>query len=277
MIIDFHTHIFPEDVLTSRDIYLDDPGFKLLYSSEKSVVTDHAGLADYIFQNRLSGAAAMSFPWYEEKHCLRQNEYMASIAGRNNLYPYGMIPSGGTKSVRSYAEEIKGSGLYGIGEIAFYNGGMTESNVKFLRELLEASVEFSLPVCLHLNEPVGHQYPGKYEPSLSVVYELIKSVPDAAVILSHWGGGMLFYELMPEVRETLKNVYYDTAASPYLYRSDIYRTAVRIIGAGKIVFGSDYPLLGISRYKSSIEGEIDSPEDREKILGGNALKILGIG
>ena len=276
MTIDFHTHIFPRDVLVSRDLYLDDPGFKLLYSSEKSVVTDHAGLADYIFDNRLSGAAAMSFPWAGEMHCLRHNEYMASVAGKNNIYPFGMIPLSGLKSVRAYAGEIKSQGLYGIGEIAFYNGGMTESNVKFLREVLEASIEFSLPVCLHLNEPMGHQYPGKYEPSLSVVYELIKSVPDAVVILSHWGGGMLFYELMPEVRETLKNVYYDTAASPYLYRSDIYSTAVKIIGADKIIFGSDYPLLGIDRYKSTIEDEIDSPEDREKILAGNSKIILKI-
>jgi predicted TIM-barrel fold metal-dependent hydrolase len=276
MTIDFHTHIFPRDVLVSRDLYLDDPGFKLLYSSEKSSVTDHAGLADYILANRLSGAATMSFPWYEEKHCLRQNDYMASIAGRNNIYPYGMIPLLRTKSVRSYTEEIKNSGLYGIGEVAFYNGGMTDSNVKLLREILEASAEFSLPVCLHLNEPVGHLYPGKYEPSLGVIYELLKSVPEAVVILSHWGGGLFIYELMQEVREALKNVYYDTAATPYLYRSDIYSTAVSILGAGKIVFGSDYPLLGISRYMNSIEEEILTPEEREKVLAGNAKKILNI-
>ena len=255
---------------------MDDPGFKLLYSSEKSVLTDDAGLADYILDNRLTGAAAMSFPWDGERHCLRQNEYMAEVSENNNLYPFGMIPLSGSKSVRVYAEEIKSYGLYGIGEIAFYNDGMTDSNLKFLREVLEASVELSLPVCLHINEPVGHQYPGKYEPSLAVVYELIKSVPGAVIVLSHWGGGMLFYELMPEVREVMKNVYYDTAASPYLYRSDIYSTALKIIGAEKIIFGSDYPLLGVERYRDSIEKEISSSVDRDNILGGNARRVLRI-
>lgn len=81
---------------------------------------------------------------------------------------------------------------------------------------------------------------------------------------------------MPEVRESLKNVFYDTAATPYIYSSKIYSTAVEIAGADKIVFGSDYPLLGVGRYKSSIEGEIDSPEEREKIFSGNACRILGI-
>lgn len=276
MTIDFHTHIFSKDVLTSRDPYMDDPGFRLLYSSEKSVIIDHSELSEYILSGKLSGAAAMSFPWAGEKHCLQQNEHMASVAGRDNIYPFGMIPLSGSKNVRVYAGEIKCQGLYGIGEIAFYNSGMTDSNTQYLREVLEASAEFSLPVCLHLNEPVGHQYPGKYEPSLQVVYELIKSVPGAVVILSHWGGGMLFYELMPEVRETLKNVYYDTAASPYLYRSEIYSAALKIIEADKIVFGSDYPLLGVERYMKSIESIIISQDDRDKVLSGNAKRILRI-
>ncbi len=276
MTIDFHTHIFPQDVLSSRDLYMNDPGFKLLYSSDKSVIIDHAALGEYILSDKLSGAAAMSFPWESEKHCMAQNEYMASITGMKNIYPFGIIPPAGSKSVRTYVEEIKKYRLYGIGEIAFYTGGMNDLNARYLRQVLESSVEFSLPVCLHLNEPVGHNYPGKYEPSLGVVYNLIKDYPDAVVILSHWGGGLLFYELMPEVRETLKNVYYDTAATPYLYSSEIYSTALKIIGAEKIIFGSDYPLLGISRYTKLIEDEITVPEERYKIFEGNARKILKI-
>ncbi len=276
MILDFHTHIFPKDVLLSRDCYFDDPGFKLLYSSEKSAVTDHAGLAEYILTEKLHGAAAMSFPWSGEKHCMRQNECMASIPGGGNIFPFGMIPLSGSGSVRHYAEELKSFGLYGIGEIAFYTGGMNDLSKIFLREVLEAAADLSLPVCLHLNEPVGHSYPGKYEPSLAAVYELLKSVPEATVILSHWGGGLCFYELMPEVNEVLKNVFYDTAATPYLYRSGIYSTAVKITGADRIVFGSDFPLLGIGRYKGSIEQEIGTMEDRNKILGENAKRILGI-
>jgi hypothetical protein len=81
---------------------------------------------------------------------------------------------------------------------------------------------------------------------------------------------------MPEVREVMKNVYYDTAATPYLYRSEIYSTALKIIGAEKIIFGSDYPLLGVERYKNIIEQEIIVPEDRYKIFQGNAGKVLKI-
>jgi len=275
MIIDFHTHIFPTDVLINRELYIDDPGFKLLYSSKKSVIVDQIGLSDYISANELYGAAAMSFPWIDEKRCMRHNEYMASISG-DNTFPFGIIPISGNRSVRAYTEDIKKQGLSGIGEIAFYSHGMNNIAMKFLHEVLEASSEFSLPVCIHLNEPVGHQYPGKYEPSLFQVYELIKDVPAVVVILSHWGGGLFFYELMPEVRENLKNVFYDTAAAPYIYSDSIYEAALKIVKPEKIIFGSDYPLLGVNRYKNSIEEKIESTDDRKKIFIENAKRILKI-
>ena len=275
MIIDFHTHIFPTDILNNRESYIDDPGFKLLYSSKKSAIIDRHGLSDYISANELYGAAAMSFPWIEEKRCLYHNEYMASIAG-DNIFPFGMIPIARNRSVRSYAESIKKDGLFGIGEIAFYSDGMSDINIKFLHEVLEAASELSLPLCLHLNEPVGHQYPGKYDLALLKVYELLKGAPDAVVILSHWGGGLFFYELMQDVGESLKNVFYDTAATPYIYSDRIYEAALKIIEAEKIIFGSDYPLLGVNRYKNSIDEKVESIDDRKKIFAENAKRVLKI-
>ena len=274
-IIDFHTHIFPTDILNNREPYIDDPGFKLLYSSKKSVIIDRLGLSDYISANELYGAAAMSFPWLDEKRCLYHNEYMASIAA-DNIFPFGMIPAARSRSVRSYAEDIKKDGLSGIGEIAFYSDGMSDLNIKFLHEVLEAAAELSLPLCLHLNEPVGRQYQGKYDPALLKVYELLKDAPDAVIILSHWGGGLFFYELMQDVSESLKNVFYDTAATPYIYSDRIYEAALKIIKSEKIIFGSDYPLLGINRYKNSIEEKIESIDDRKKIFAENAKRILRI-
>ncbi len=276
MIFDFHTHIFPEQVINSRDRFMDDPGFRMLYSSAGSVMTGESGLGEYIAQNALQGAAAMSFPWSVERYCALQNEYMASIAGSGGIYPFGIIPVTGTKSVRVYAGEIKNCGLSGIGEIAFYHGGMTGSAMRFLHQVLEAAEEFSLPVCIHLNEPVGHHYTGKYEPLLSEVYPVLKEHPGAEVILSHWGGGLIFYELMPEVREALKNVCYDTAATPFLYDSAIYSTGLMIAGADKIIFGSDYPLIGVGRYRDPIVKEVNSPDDVKKILSLNARRVLRI-
>ena len=72
----------------------------------------------------------------------------------------------------------------------------------------------------------------------------------------------------------MQNVYFDTAASPYLYRQEIYRLAAEIIGPEKILFGSDYPLLPPSRYLKEMAAGGLSPADQELITRKNALKIL---
>lgn len=276
MIIDFHTHIFPEKVIKERELFLSDPSFNLLYSSEKSRMIGGTGLLEYIAENNLYGAAAMSFPWRDADLCRMHNDYMSESAssGAGKVFPFGMVPSGDISSVRKIAEEIKASGLFGIGEIAFYENGIDEDAERFLRAALEAAIDLDLPVCLHLNEPVGHMYPGKYEPSLAIVYRLLSGYSNCRVILSHWGGGMLFYELMPEVKEAFRNVWYDTAATPYLYSSSIYKAALGMIPAEKILFGSDFPLLGVKRYREIIEAE--TGESAPLILGLNSKKLLGI-
>ena len=53
---------------------------------------------------------------------------------------------------------------------------------------------------------------------------------------------------MPEVKKTLANVYFDSAASPFLYSPRIYTQAIETVGSEKLLFGSDYPLLSPQGY-----------------------------
>jgi hypothetical protein len=48
------------------------------------------------------------------------------------------------------------------------------------------------------------------------------------------------------------------------------------VGADKILFGSDYPLLPPERYFREMEAAGLSSCDRELICGGNAAGLLGI-
>jgi uncharacterized protein len=80
--------------------------------------------------------------------------------------------------------------------------------------------------------------------------------------------------LKKEVPEVFRRVYFDTAASPYLYRPQIYRLAAEMVGPEKILFGSDYPLLRPTRYLKEME-EANLPEDwRRMILGENLARLL---
>jgi predicted TIM-barrel fold metal-dependent hydrolase len=70
-------------------------------------------------------------------------------------------------------------------------------------------------------------------------------------------------------------VYYDTAASPFLYNKKIYKTAIDIIGPQRILFGSDYPLIPPQRYKQEMQEAGVGAKDLEAILEGNAQRLLG--
>ena len=82
--------------------------------------------------------------------------------------------------------------------------------------------------------------------------------------------------IMPEVKKAMSNVFFDTAASPFLYTPQVYTQVVQLVGADRILFGSDYPLLTQARLLGEIRS-LDLPEEEiNLILSGNAQRLLGI-
>jgi predicted TIM-barrel fold metal-dependent hydrolase len=128
---------------------------------------------------------------------------------------------------------------------------------------------------IHATDRAGSDYPGRSLTPLAAFHDVIKAFPETTWILAHWGGRLPFYGLLKkEAPETFRNVYFDTAASPFIYRPVIYRVVAEMVGPEKIIFGSDYPLLPPSRYlKDMAEGGV--PEDwQELILGKNLARLL---
>ena len=74
--------------------------------------------------------------------------------------------------------------------------------------------------------------------------------------------------------ESLADVYFDTAASPFLYRPQIYETAASIVGPEKILMGTDYPLLKPGRYYKEIDQTNLSDEAKNMIKGDSARALL---
>jgi predicted TIM-barrel fold metal-dependent hydrolase len=70
-------------------------------------------------------------------------------------------------------------------------------------------------------------------------------------------------------------VYYDTAASPFLYNKRVYQIALSIVGPHRILFGSDYPLIPPARYKQEMQEAGLDEKELEAVLGLNARRLLG--
>ena len=76
-----------------------------------------------------------------------------------------------------------------------------------------------------------------------------------------------------------ENVFFDVAAVTYtLTHRDFVEKIEKTVGFDRILFGSDYPVVLERDMKSSIEEVRNSPhlkkEEKQKILGENALKLL---
>ncbi|MGD8548614.1 MAG: amidohydrolase family protein [Desulfobacterales bacterium] len=277
MIIDFHTHIFPKAIRENRQKYFpNESAFKLLYSSPGSKLVGATEIVDSMDDQGVDKSVVFGFPWKTKEIFQVQNDYIMEVVDR---YPDRLIglccfdPSH-REAVPETERCIKG-GLSGIGEIAFYESGIDDGALDNLSPLMEICRDRDLPFLIHTNEPVGHIYPGKTPNTLKQIYDLIKRFPENKIVLAHWGGGIFFFNLLKkDVKERLENVYFDTAASPFLYDPRIYRYAKEIAGLDKILFGSDFPLLKPARYFKELEKSGLSQEEIDSICGQNAARVL---
>jgi predicted TIM-barrel fold metal-dependent hydrolase len=280
LIIDCHTHIFPGEIRDNREAFCQkDEGFSSIYGNPRARI---AGVEDLIASMDASGverSVICGFPWERKDLCSLHNQYLLESASR---YPDRLIAfvslqfSDADWSGKELERRMK-EGAKGVGETAFYRHEMTLRDMESMKPVLTQMENQGILLLLHVNETIGHPYPGKGTTPLERFHELILLFPKLPFLLAHWGGGLLFYELMPEVAEAMGNVYYDTAASPFLYSKRIYKIACQIVGPGKVLFGTDFPLLSGQRYFKELEESSLPKEDRKKILGLNASRLLGLG
>ncbi len=277
MIIDFHTHIFPSFFRSDRNLFFpEEPAFKSLYNAPESKLMGREDLLREMDKEGVHKSVIFGFPWEKEDHFQRHNDYIIESVEK---YPdrfigfccFSPLSHEGSKE----AERCLDLGLSGVGELALYDSDRSFGDAVFFPDIMEICLKHDVPLLIHVNEPVGHQYSGKTRMSLNDLYNFLKEYLSNRIVLAHWGGGLFFYGLMKkEVREILNNVWFDTAASPFLYAPDIYRMAGEIVGYDKILFGSDYPLLKPERYFKEMHSAGLSDQQIKKITGTNAEGLL---
>jgi predicted TIM-barrel fold metal-dependent hydrolase len=280
MVIDFHTHIVPEWVRREREHYANiDPCFAALYANPKAKLATAEELLASMDEASVDMSVALNIGWTSHEMCVRTNDYLLEAA---SLHPDRLIPFCALqpKSAATAVEELQRcaeSGARGIGELRPDIQGFSLADGPLLSPIVEIAVARQMIILTHVSEPVGHTYSGKGTVTPEQPYRFAAEFPQAVLVCAHWGGGLPFYSLMPEVRETLSNVYFDTAATQYLYHSTIFSVVGDIVGPERILFGSDYPLTSQKRATQEMDKAELSPDIRQLIAGGNAKRLLSHG
>ncbi len=279
MIIDFHTHIFPPWLRDNREQYIErDATFGELLADPRAKMATAEDIVQAMDEDGVDVSVVMGIGWTDYALARECNDYLVEATQRypDRLVGFaGVSPIWGEDSARE-AERCATAGLQGVGELHPDSQGFDLGDESVMTPLMEVVKQHGLIVTTHSSEPVGHSYAGKGETRPQVLWRFIQSFPDVIVVCAHWGGGLPFYALMPEVSEALTNVYFDTAASPFLYEPQVFQTVAALVSPERILMGSDYPLMRSKRLLSQIADSSLPRRDRDAIAGGNAARLLSI-
>jgi predicted TIM-barrel fold metal-dependent hydrolase len=294
MIIDAHIHMYPPYVYADPVVWarqVDEPYWGALMGDNPAGTTiqgwvtveqlvadmDIAGIDRVVMQG---------IYFQHHQNCEAQNNWTIDWCRQypDRLLGFATVqPLAGQLALDEVNRAVN-NGLTGIGEILPYAQGHTIYHESFLA-VVELAIELDIPLCLHGAEPVGHDYPGRaYTPLQDYVW-LADQYPDLKLILAHLGGLLPYYELNRPIKKIMRNVYYDTAAIPLLYRPQVYKSIVDIVGPEKILYGSDYPLLIYPRKTRTpnftnllleIKNSGLTDDELTLILGGNIKQLLDL-
>lgn len=295
MIIDCHAHAFPPSVRDRREqLVKGEPAFAEIYGDKHAAMASAGEVLASMDAAGVDRTVICNFAWRDEELIDETNAYLLDAAARSGgrLIPFVSVslaggaryggaetedaPSGGAGDARTKIRLLASAGARGIGELRPAQSGYNLANSDEADLLAWAAAAFDLPLLIHASEPVGHAYPGKEGQPIEGVYAFAKAAPAATIIAAHWGGGLPFYALMPEVRATLDHVYFDTAASHLLYEPAVYRRVIEVVGVEKVLWGSDFPLTSQARALARTREAGLGDDELTAVLGGNARVLLGL-
>lgn len=278
-VIDFHTHIFPTWIRDDRQRYAErDATFGAMYADPKSKMATADDLISAMNEDGVHMSVVIGVGCADEGMTRDLNDYIIESVAKypTRLMGFGGVnPRWGSSSVVEVRRCYE-AGLVGIGELHPDTQRFDLSDKKTMEPIMGTAREENLIVSTHSSEPVGHLYPGKGTVTPNILWQLVQNFPDNILVLAHWGGGLPFYALMPEVKKTLGNVYFDTAASSFLYNEKVFQIMPSIMGWDRVLLGSDYPLLRAGRLLKEIDVSTASDSDKKAVRGNNAAYLLGI-
>lgn len=287
---DSHIHMYPPEVFADPVAWgraHDEPWWTACVApSEGRSLQGWADIARLLRDMDRAGVekcVMLGWYWEHQETCDIQAGWFADWIRQHpdRLMAFAPVqPAAGQKAIEGLLRALD-AGLSGIGEMLPQAQGFSFADENWAR-VVEIAVERDVPINLHVTSPLSASYAATLETPLDDYLRLVQRFPEATFILAHFGGGIPFYELKPRVRELFRNCYYDTAASPLIYDPRIFRTVIDTIGADRVLFGTDYPLLCYPGDMSEPDFERQradavrmlTAEEEAKVMGGNLRRLL---
>lgn len=263
MVIDFHTHIFPERIAQRTIEKLEKDGNAKAFTNGTL-----EGLKRSMMENNINISVVLPVVTKPSQFD-SINSYAAAITGREGIISFGGIHPD-TEDYKEKLVAIKWMGLLGIKLHPDYQ--VTYVDDPRMVRIIQDAVKLGLIVIIHAGVDIGlpdpvHCTPQRVANMLSQIEQ-----EDAKIVLAHMGG----YDLWDEVEEYIveKNVWIDTSFTMGRLKEEQFMRIVKNHGADRVLFATDSPWGGQRETLESIRKMGFEQEELERILWKNALGLL---
>ena len=267
MIIDFHTHIFP-DKIAARAIGVLEGNLERIQGSPQHAVIPATldGLRESMRSNHIDMSVVMPIAT-SVTQSTSINSFAASINGKNGIISFGSLhPMQEDWEETLY--DIKEKGLPGIKLHPEYQKFYIDSPESV--RVLKKCEELGLLVTLHAGIDIGTPPPVHCMPDR--LRRVLDIVSGENIIAAHLGG----WKAWDDVEKYLVGtpIYFDTAFTlAYIRREQLLRI-IENHGCDKILFATDSPWEVQGETVRYLSGLGIGEEDLNKIFSGNAKKLL---
>lgn len=263
MIIDFHTHIFPEP-LAARTL----PWIMGFTGIQYRVDGTGAGLRRSMDENGVDLSVTM--PIVTRPGTMRKiNDYAAEQARKWGFRSFGSVHPE-EKDWRGELKRFKQLGLQGVKLHNDYQDFWFDS--RQCRDIIEAAFAEGLPVLVHPgNDPVS---PQTHRCTPKMLRDAMPLLTQGVFIAAHLGGHMMLDEAMKYVIGS--DIYVDVSMASTYNSPEACRRAILDHDPDKILFGTDSPWDGQGEAVAGIRSMNLGQTLENKIFSENAKRILDI-
>lgn len=278
MVIDFHTHTFPDKIAPAAIA-------KLAESSGTVPFLDgtNRSLSESGKEFGIDLSVVLPVATNPEK-VSKINETSAALNGKGGLIHFGCLHPD-AENIKEEVAHIVSLGLKGVKIHPVYQN-VDIDDVRFLR-ILDECGSAGLVVVTHAGYDIG--FPGETQSLPAKIRRALSSVGKMKIVLAHMGGWRCWEETAETVAGT--DAYIDTSFSLgtltpnddryspeelKMLGGEEFVSIVRAIGAHRVLFGTDSPWGDRKASLDDFRALPLTPAEAEMILGKNAEELLNI-
>lgn len=267
MIIDFHTHIFPDAIAAKSIAALESE------SDVKAHISGTvSGLQTSMKHNQINYSVVLPV-MTKPSQFDTINQFAASINGKNGIYSFGGIHPE-NENIPEKLQYIQSCGLKGIKLHPDFQNTYIDNN-RYI-EIIRECIKLDLCCVIHAGLDVGKPYPIHCPPDR--IYIMLKKVlkdcnKDSKIILAHMGGYMQ-WQLVEEFLVG-QNVYFDLAFCKNTIDKDVLLRIIKNHGSDRILYATDSPWAEQNDMVEYVKSLPLDKEDIDNIFYKNAIRLLG--